>query len=240
MGAGCTALLGVVADADGLTTALVACAGLVALSLALALAARPAHVARREPEPHPPRPDGSWDSRGSVRPRLHHGKVLADDARTFAPLAVEPRTRAVLTPAPRRRLLREGLTSRRGVPWWGVTLRVLDGPACGAYAALRLWPASANRACSARRVSELTGLDLEVAETLDPHAARVVIQSALGTSSYRATVETGSGGELEVAFIDARLQRVEPHPTLPVAPRPHPVAPPLPPVAPLLDPESVR
>ena len=53
VGAGCTALLGVVADADGLTTALVACAGLVALSLALALAARPTHVAQREPEPAP-------------------------------------------------------------------------------------------------------------------------------------------------------------------------------------------
>ena len=53
-------------------------------------------------------------------------------------------------------------------------------------------------------------------------------------------METGSGGELEVAFIDARLQRVEPHPTLPVAPRPHAVAPPLPPAAPLLDPDSVR
>jgi hypothetical protein len=167
--------------------------------------------------------------------------VLADDARTFAPLAVEPRTRAVVTPVPHGGvLLREGVTSRRGVPWWGVTLRVLDGPACGAHAALRLWPASANRAWFARRVSELTGLDREVAETLDPHAARVVIQSALGTSSYRATVETGSGGELEVAFIDARLQRVEPHPALHVAPRPQAVAPPVPPAAPLLDPDAVR
>ncbi len=51
VGAGCTAVLGVVADAQGLTTALVACAGLVALALALAIAARPAHVGRREPEP---------------------------------------------------------------------------------------------------------------------------------------------------------------------------------------------
>jgi hypothetical protein len=167
--------------------------------------------------------------------------VLADDARTFAPLAVEPRTRAVLTPVPHGgALLREGTTSRRGVPWWGITLRVLDGPACGAHAALRLWPASANRAWFARRVSDLTGLDLAVAETLEPHAARVVIQSALGTSSYRATVETGSGGELEVAFIDARLQRVEPHPTLPTSTRPSAVPPPVPPAAPLLDPESVR
>jgi FSR family fosmidomycin resistance protein-like MFS transporter len=53
VGAGCTAVLGVVADAQGLTTALVACAGLVALALAFAIAARPAHVGQREPEPAP-------------------------------------------------------------------------------------------------------------------------------------------------------------------------------------------
>jgi len=53
VGAGCVAVLGVVADAQGLTTALFACAGLVALALAFAIAARPAHVGQREPAPAP-------------------------------------------------------------------------------------------------------------------------------------------------------------------------------------------
>jgi hypothetical protein len=167
--------------------------------------------------------------------------VLADDPRTFAPLAVESRTRAVVTPVPHAgALLRDGTTSRRGVPWWGVTMRVLDGPACGAHAALRLWPASANRAWFARRVSDLTGLDRETAAGLEPAAARAAVEHALACTSYRATVETGSSGELEIAFIDARLGRVEPHPTLPSPAPPTAVPPPTAPAAPLLDPDAVR
>jgi hypothetical protein len=166
--------------------------------------------------------------------------VLADDPRSFAPLAVEPRTRAVVTPVPYAgALLRQGTSSRRAVPWWAITLRVVDGPARGAHAALRLWPASQNRAWFARRVSDLTGLDRDAAAALDVDAARAAVERALETTSYRATIETGSGGELEVAFIDERFGRVEPHPTLAEPPAPRPVAPPLPPPAALLEPDSV-
>jgi len=68
------------------------------------------------------------------------------DPRVLAPLALLDRVAAVLTCVPYAgELVREGCSSRRGTPFWAATMRVVEGPAAGAYAELRLWPQGRNR-----------------------------------------------------------------------------------------------
>ena len=95
--------------------------------------------------------------------------VLADevlDPRCYAPVGIEPRTRALLTAVPYAgALLREGRSSRRERPFWAVTLRAVDGAAAGVHAELRLWPES-NPQWFQGRVALLCDSDLETISAL--------------------------------------------------------------------------
>jgi 3'-5' exonuclease len=143
------------------------------------------------------------------------------DPRVLAPLALLERVPAVLTCVPYAgELVREGSSSRRGTPFWAATMRVVDGPAAGAYAELRLWPEGRNRLWLLGRLATLTGLDPELIDTLDDPARLVAVREALAARSLVGSVEVASDGRLEVAFVDSSGVRAEPSPEL-VEPAPH-------------------
>jgi ribonuclease D len=149
------------------------------------------------------------------------------DPRVIAPLDVLERVQAELTCVPYAgELVREGSSSRRGTPFWAATMRVVDGPAAGAYAELRLWPQGRNRLWLLGRLATLTGLDPELIDTLDDPARLVALREALAVRSLSGSVEVASDGRLEVAFVDASGDRIEPSPDL-VEPAPHRRVPPL-------------
>lgn len=149
------------------------------------------------------------------------------DPRVLAPLAVLERVPALLTCVPYGgELVREGCSSRRGTPFWAASMRVLDGPAAGAYAELRLWPQGRNRLWLLNRLATLTGLELEVVDALGDDERLAALRAALAARSLRGSVEVASDGRLEVAFVDASEPRVAPPSEL-VEPAPHRRVPPL-------------
>jgi hypothetical protein len=149
------------------------------------------------------------------------------DPRVLAPLDVLERVPALLTCVPYRgELVREGCSSRRGTPFWAATMRVVEGPAAGAYAELRLWPEGRNRLWLLGRLSVLTGLDPELIDALDDPARLAALREALATRSLRGSVEVASDGRLEVAFVDSSGERLEPAREL-VEPAPHRIFAPL-------------
>jgi hypothetical protein len=149
------------------------------------------------------------------------------DPRVLAPLALLERVPAVLTCVPYAgELVREGSSSRRGTPFWAATLRVVEGPAAGAYAELRIWPQGRNRLWLLGRLATLTGLDAEAIDALDDGARLAALRQGLATRSLRGSVEVAADGRLELAFVDSSGERVEPSSEL-VEPAPHRVVPPL-------------
>jgi hypothetical protein len=158
------------------------------------------------------------------------------DPRVLSPLAVLERVPALLTCVPYAgALVREGCSSRRGTPFWAASMRVLEGPAAGAHAELRIWPQGRNRLWLLGRLATLTGLDPELIDALDDEARLAALRDALAVRSLRGSVEVASDGRLEVAFVDTSEPRVEPPSDLP-EPAPHRRYPPLAPTdRPLLD-----
>jgi 3'-5' exonuclease len=143
------------------------------------------------------------------------------DPRVLAPLAVLERVPALLTCVPYAgELVREGSSSRRGTPFWAATMRVVDGPAAGAYAELRIWPQGRNRLWLLGRLATLTGLGAESIDALDDSARLAALREGLAGRSFGGSVEVASDGRLEVAFVDGAVDRIEPSPTL-VEPAPH-------------------
>jgi 3'-5' exonuclease len=143
------------------------------------------------------------------------------DPRVLAPLAVLERVPALLTCVPYAgELVREGSSSRRGTPFWAATMRVVDGPAAGAYAELRIWPQGRNRLWLLGRLATLTGLGAESIDALDDGARLAALREGLAGRSFGGSVEVASDGRLEVAFVDGAVDRIEPSPTL-VEPAPH-------------------
>lgn len=143
------------------------------------------------------------------------------DPRVLAPLALLERAPALLTCVPYAgELVREGCSSRRGTPFWAATMRVVDGPAAGAHAELRLWPQGRNRLWLLGRLATLTGLDPEAIDLLDDAGRLAALREALARRSLRGSVEVASDGRLEVAFVDSSCDRAEPPLDL-VEPAPH-------------------
>jgi 3'-5' exonuclease len=133
------------------------------------------------------------------------------DPRVLAPLDVVERVPALLTAVRYGgELVREGRSSRRGTPFWAATMRVLDGPAAGAHAELRLWPQGRNRLWLLGRLASLTGLPTEEIDQLDDVARLAALREALADRSLTGSVEVAADGRLEVAFVDASGPRVEP------------------------------
>ncbi len=149
------------------------------------------------------------------------------DPRVLAPLAVLERVPALLSCVPYAgELVREGSSSRRGTPFWAATMRVVDGPAAGAYAELRIWPQGRNRLWLLGRLATLTRLDVETIDALDDDARLAALREGLAGQSFTGSVEVASDGRLEVAFVDGAVDRIEPSPAL-VEPAPHRRVPPL-------------
>ncbi|MDX6539873.1 MAG: ribonuclease [Gaiellales bacterium] len=159
------------------------------------------------------------------------------DPRCYATVGIEPRTRALLTAVPHGgALLREGTSSRRGRPFWAVTLRAADGPAAGVYAELRLWPES-NLDWFLGRLALLCESDPETIAALSPDEQRALLVHNLAERSYAGILETAADGLADVAYLEgirARAElagdlpeppaarRVAPPPDVPGAPLPHP------------------
>lgn len=143
------------------------------------------------------------------------------DPRVLAPLALLERVSATLSCVLYAgELVREGCSSRRGTPFWAASMRVVDGPAAGAYAELRIWPRGRNRLWLLGRLATLTGLDPELLDALDDPARLAALRAALAERSICGSVEVASDGRLEVAFIDRSVERIEPSPGL-AEPAPH-------------------
>jgi hypothetical protein len=143
------------------------------------------------------------------------------DPRVLAPLALLERVPALLTCVSYAgQLVREGCSSRRGTPFWAATMRVVEGPAAGAYAELRLWPQGRNRLWLLGRLATLTGLDAEAIDVLDDAERLAALREAMAQRSVRGSVEVAADGRLEVAFVDSSGDRVEPSSEL-VEPVPH-------------------
>jgi ribonuclease D len=138
------------------------------------------------------------------------------DPRCYAPVGIEPRTRALLTAVPYAgALLREGRSSRRGRPFWAVTLRAVDGAATGVCAELRLWPES-NPEWFQGRVALLADCDLESVTALGLPEQRALLERNLAERSYAAILETAADGLADVAYLEGPRPRVEVPPDLPV------------------------
>ena len=149
------------------------------------------------------------------------------DPRCYAPIGLEPRTRALLTAVPLAgALLREGLSSRRQRPFWAVTLRAVDGPAAGAHAELRLWPES-NPEWFQGRLSLLCDADPETIAALTLDEQRSLLLRNLAQRSYAGILETAADGLADVAYLDGPRERAEVPADLPEQPVARHVAPPL-------------
>jgi ribonuclease D len=155
--------------------------------------------------------------------------VQAEDAldpRCYATVGIEPRTRALLTAVPHRGgLLRDGTSSRRGRPFWAVTLRAADGSAAGVHAELRLWPES-NLEWFHGRLALLCESDPETIAALSPGEQRAVLLRNLAERSYAGILETAADGLADVAYLEGARPRVELPADLPEAPVARRVAPP--------------
>ena len=159
------------------------------------------------------------------------------DPRCYAPVGIEPRTRALLTAVPfRGALLREGRSSRRQRPFWAVTLRAVDGAAAGVHAELRLWPES-NPEWFQGRLALLCDADLEAISALTLDEQRALLEHNLAERSYAALLETAADGLADVGYLEgprartevpgdlqapAPARRVAPPLDVPEVPLPHP------------------
>src|SRR3954452_653619 len=133
----------------------------------------------------------------------------AVDPRCYAPIGLDPRTRALLTAVPfAGTLLREGRSSRRQRPFWAVTLRAVDGPAAGAHAELRLWPES-NPEWFQGRLALLCDADPESIAALALPQQRELLEHNLAPRSYAGVVETAADGLADVAYLDGVRERAE-------------------------------
>ena len=149
------------------------------------------------------------------------------DPRCYAPVGIEPRTRALLTAVPYAgALLREGRSSRRARPFWAVTLRAVDGAAAGVHAELRLWPES-NPQWFQGRLALLCDGDLETISGLTLDEQRALLERNLAERSYAALLETAADGLADVGYLEGPRTRVEVPSELPVPPVARRVPPPL-------------
>jgi ribonuclease D len=149
------------------------------------------------------------------------------DPRCYAPVGIEPRTRALLTAVPYGgALLREGRSSRRQRPFWAVTLRAVDGVAAGVHAELRLWPES-NPEWFQGRLALLCEVDLEAIAALAPEEQRALLERSLAERSYAALLETAADGLADVGYLEGPRPRAEVPLDLPEPPVARRVAPPL-------------
>jgi ribonuclease D len=149
------------------------------------------------------------------------------DPRCYAPVGIEPRTRALLTAVPyAEALLREGRSSRRARPFWAVTLRAVDGAAAGVHAELRLWPES-NPQWFQGRLALLCDSDLETISALTLDEQRSLLERNLAERSYAALLETAADGLADVGYLEGPRTRVEVPAELPLPPVARRVPPPL-------------
>ncbi|MDX6572905.1 MAG: ribonuclease [Gaiellales bacterium] len=140
------------------------------------------------------------------------------DPRCYAPVGIEPRTRALLTAVPYGgALLRDGLSSRRARAFWAVTLRAVDGVAAGVHAELRLWPES-NPQWFQSRVALLCDSDLEAIAALTLDEQRTLLERNLAERSYAALLETAADGLADVGYLEGPRVRVEVPAELPLPP----------------------
>jgi ribonuclease D len=161
-------------------------------------------------------------------PMVH--SVPADevlDPRCYAPVGIEPRTRALLTAVPYGgSLLREGRSSRRERPFWAVTLRAVDGAAAGVHAELRLWPES-NPQWFQGRLALLCDADPEAIAALTPDEQRAMLERNLAERSYAALLETAADGLADVGYLEGPRPRAEVPGDLPLPAEARRVPPPL-------------
>ena len=151
----------------------------------------------------------------------------AVDPRCYAPIGLEPRTRALLTAVPfAGALLREGSSSRRQRPFWAVTLRAVDGPAAGAHAELRLWPES-NPEWFQGRLTLLCDADPEAIAALTLDEQRGLLEHNLARRSYAGIIETAADGLADVAYLEGPRERADLPAGLPEQPVARRVPPPL-------------
>jgi ribonuclease D len=148
------------------------------------------------------------------------------DPRCYAPVGIEPRTRALLTAVPfRGALIREGASSRRQRPFWAITLRAVGGPAAGVHAELRLWPES-NPEWFRSRLAVLCDADLALLDGLTLEQQRALLERNLGEHSYTGFLETAADGLADVSYLELARPRIEVPPDLPVTPPARVVPPP--------------
>jgi hypothetical protein len=151
----------------------------------------------------------------------------AVDPRCYAPIGLEPRTRALLTAVPfAGALVREGSSSRRQRPFWAITLRAVDGPAAGANAELRLWPES-NPEWFQGRLALLCDADPESIAALTLDEQRDLLERNLMLRSYAGILETAADGLSDVAYLEGPRERSDVPSGLPEQPVARRVPPPL-------------
>lgn len=149
-------------------------------------------------------------------------------ARVYAPIGV-PETGATLTAVPVDGRFALPLATRRGTPYWSVTVRVVAArrpTPLGAYAELRIWPAGRNRAWLAGRLSVLTGLAERQIEAMDDDARLAAVETGVAGASFAGRVATEADGRLVVEYVDARIGRVAETEALPLPAEVTPVTPP--------------
>ena len=148
------------------------------------------------------------------------------DPRCYAPVGIEPRTRALLTAVPYRgALIREGSSSRRGRPFWAITLRAVGGPAAGVHAELRLWPES-NLAWFHGRLAVLCDADPALITGLTGEQQHALLERNLGEHSYTGFLETAADGLADVSYLELARPRIEVPHDLATSPSARPVPPP--------------
>jgi hypothetical protein len=131
------------------------------------------------------------------------------DPRCYAPVGIEPRTRALLTAVPfRGALIREGSSSRRQRPFWAITLRAVGGPATGVHAELRLWPES-NPEWFRNRLAVLCDADLALIGGLELEQQRALLERNLGEHSYTGFLETAADGLADVSYLELARPRID-------------------------------
>lgn len=162
------------------------------------------------------------------------------DPRAFPPVGHAPRTPALLTAvAQDGELVRERRSGRRETPYWSILFAVVEGPAAGLHAELRLWHASRNRDYVADRARGLLAVAPDEVVDADAPDLRDRLAAALAARSYRASVATAPDGRLEVAWLDQAVARTAPPHGLPAPPTVRRVAPPPEPIRPAPELEHV-
>lgn len=161
----------------------------------------------------------------------------AAERRVFAPVGV-PETAATMTAVTVDGRYVRAATTRRGTPYWSVTLRIVAArrpESLGAYAELRIWPGGRNRAWLEGRLAVLTGAGLERVETMDDTGRLAALEAGVAAASFAGRVATESDGRLAVEYVEYRLGRVTEPPGLPLPGEVAPVPPPVDVEAPLPD-----